>query len=225
MIATSSHDGRLDVWYVNALVQTIKDTEARGFDVHPIFMSYDSLIQRSRNDLVALAVLNDFDDMIFIDGDVDWDPSWVNTLLRYKVDVVGGTHRKKTDEREEYVLKTPADVDAKSGLMKVDGLGCGFLRLSAKALKHLWDGAEPYTDGSGKQARMVFDVKVIDGELVSEDIVMCQKLKEGGFDINLDPRMCCGSSGHKRFLGNFVKWYETQTAAAASNCATLAESS
>ena len=210
MIATPSYDGRLDVWYVNALVQTIKDTEARGYEVHPIFMSYDALVQRSRNDLVALAALNDFDDLIFIDGDIDWDPSWVNTLLRYKVDVVGGTYRKKSDDREEYVcksMKNPADVDTKTGLMKVDGLGAGFLRLSAKAIKHLWDTAEPYVDGSGKQARMVFEVKVIDGELVSEDIMMCRKLKEGGFDIHMDPRMCCGHSGQKRFVGNFVDWY------------------
>jgi hypothetical protein len=211
LIGTPSYDGKVDVWYVNSLVQTIKDTEARGIDVHPIFLSYDALVQRSRNDLVALAVLNDFDDLIFIDGDIDWDPSWITTLLRYKVDVVGGTYRKKTDDCEEYVcrsVKNPADVDTKTGLMKVDGLGGGMIRLSSKALKHLWDTAEPYTDGSGKQARMVFEVKVIDGELISEDILMCRKLKAGGFDIHLDPRMCCGHSGHKRFTGNFVNWYD-----------------
>ena len=210
LIATPSADGRLDVWYVNSLVQTIKDTEARGYDVHPVFMSYDTLVQRSRNDLVALAVLNDFDDVILIDGDVDWDPSWINTLLRYKVDVVGGTYRKKTDDVEDYVcksIKNPADVDAKTGLMKVDGLGCGFIRISANALKYLWDNSEPYMNGSGKPARMVFDVKIIDGEFMSEDMMMCRKLKEGGFDIHLDPRMCCGQSGHKRFVGDFVDWY------------------
>lgn len=210
MIGTPSYDGHLDVWYTNALVQTIKDTEARGIEVHPIFMSYDAMIQRSRNDLMALAVLNDFDDLIFIDADIDWDPSWVATLLKYKVDVVGGTYRKKTDVSEEYVCKSaniPADVDTKTGLMKVDGLGCGFLRLSSSAMKYLWSTAEPYEDGSGKKARMIFDVKVIDGQLVSEDILMCRKLKEGGFDVHLDPRMCCGHSGHKRFTGNFIDWY------------------
>lgn len=210
LIGTPSYDGKLDVWYVNALVQTIKDMESRGIEIHPVFMSYDALVQRSRNDLIALAVQNNFDDLIFIDGDIDWDPAWISTLLKYKVDVVGGTYRKKTDEREEYVcksLKNPADVDTRTGLMKVDGLGGGLLRLSAKALKHLWDVSEPYKDPSGKQARMVCEVKVIDGDLYSEDMTLCKKLKEGGFDIHLDPRMCCGHSGTKRFIGNFIDWY------------------
>lgn len=210
LLGTPSYDGKLDVWYVNSLVHTIKDMESRGIEIHPVFMSYDALVQRSRNDLISIAVQNNFDDLIFIDGDIDWDPAWINTLLRYKVDVVGGTYRKKSDDREEYVcksLKNPADVDTKTGLMKVDGLGGGLIRLSAKALKYLWESAEPYVDGAGKNARMVFEVKVINGELISEDIMMCRKLKEGGFDIHLDPRMCCGHSGQKRFIGNFINWY------------------
>jgi hypothetical protein len=211
LIATPSYDGHVTVWYVNSLVQTIKDMESRGINVHPIFMSYDALIQRSRNDLVAIAVLNNFDDLIFIDSDIDWEPTWVNTLLKYKVDVVGGTYRKKTDDQEEYVcksLKIPADVDTKTGLMKVQGLGCGFLRLSARALNYLWETSEPYKDGLGKESRMVFEVKVINGQLVSEDILMCHKLTQGGFEIYLDPRMCCNHSGHKRFIGSFVHWYD-----------------
>jgi hypothetical protein len=224
LIGTPSYDGTLDVWYVNSLVGTIRESEDRGIRIDPVYMSYDALVQRARNDLVALAIQGEYDDLIFIDGDIEWDPSWVFKLLKYKQDVVGGTYRKKTDEVEDYVIKAwvhddkgtvfPMETDTRTGLVKVAGLGTGFLKLSRKAFSHLWDQAEPYVDHKGKNSRMVFDLALQNGTLVSEDINMCQKLIKGGFDIWLDPRMCCNHSGPKKFTGDFVNWLgrlETQT--------------
>ena len=74
LIATPAYDGRLDVWYTNALVNTIRVAQANNIYVHPVFMSYDALIQRARNDLFALAVEGEYDDMIFIDSDMEWHP-------------------------------------------------------------------------------------------------------------------------------------------------------
>jgi len=209
LIGTPSYDGTLDVWYVNSLVNTIRESEDRGIRIDPIYMSFDALVQRARNDLVALAIEGGYDELIFIDGDIEWDPSWIFQLLKYKHDVVGGTYRKKTDDYEGYVLKAaegPEVIDTRTGLVKVAGLGTGFMKLSRKALEYLWNGAEPYVDHKGKNSRMVFDIAIQDGVMVSEDILMCQKLIKGGFDIWIDPRMCCNHTGPKKFCGNFVEW-------------------
>jgi hypothetical protein len=218
LIGTPSYDGTLDVWYVNSLVGTVRESEDRGIRIDPIYMSYDALVQRARNDLVALAIQGGYDDLIFIDGDIEWDPKWIFQLLKYKQDVVGGTYRKKVDEVEDYVIKAwvhddkgtifPMETDTRTGLVKVAGLGTGFMKLSRKALEYLWEGAEPYVDHKGKNSRMVFDIAIQNGTLVSEDILMCQKLIKGGFDIWLDPRMCCNHTGPKKFEGNFVGWLE-----------------
>jgi glycosyltransferase involved in cell wall biosynthesis len=211
LIGTPSYDGTLDVWYVNSLVGTVRESEDRGIRIDPIYMSYDALVQRARNDLVALALNGGYDDLIFIDGDIEWDPKWIFQLLKYKQDVVGGTYRKKVDDVEDYVLKPtefPPIIDTRTGLIKVAGLGTGFLKLSRKALEHLWKGAVPYVDHKGKNSRMVFDIAIQNGSLVSEDILMCQKLVDGGFDIWLDPRMCCNHTGPKKFQGNFINWLD-----------------
>ena len=208
MIGTMSYDGRLDVFYVNALIETLRKCPG-NVSFAPIFMSYDSLLQRARNDTLAMALKNGFDDIVFIDSDISWEPEWLLRLLEYPVDVVGGTYRKKSDESEMYVMRNirnPATVDTRTGLMKVDGLGCGFIRLSRKAMQYLWDASEPYEDRGEK--RMIFEVLVEGNEIISEDMYMCAKLKRGGFDIFLDPRMCCDHVGIKKFQGNFVSWYE-----------------
>lgn len=211
LIATPALDGRLDVWYTNSLVNTVRIAQAAGVFVHPVFMSYDALIQRVRNDLVALAVDGGYDDLIFIDSDMEWNPEWVMELLAREEDVVGGTARKKTDDAEIYVGKTSDLSYHENGLIKCEGLGTGFVKLSRAAFTAVWDISEEYRN-EGRPCRMVFDVKVVDGELLSEDTVLFKKLNELGFDCWLDPRMTCAHIGAKKFVGSLAAQLEAMAA-------------
>jgi len=203
LIATPAYDGRLDVWYTNALVNTIRVAQANNIYVHPVFMSYDALIQRARNDLFALAVEGEYDDMIFIDSDMEWHPMWIMELLERKEDVVGGTARKKTDDAEIYVAKTSDLTVHENGLIKCDGLGTGFVKLSREAFTALWEISPEYQN-EGKTRRMICDVQVVDGQLYSEDTVLFKKLNDLGFDCWLDPKMTCAHIGTKKFYGDMA---------------------
>ena len=157
LIATPAHDGRLDVWYTTSLVNTIRVAQANDIFVHPVFMSYDALVQRARNDLIRLAVEGEYDDLIFIDSDMEWNPMWIMSLLERQEDVVGGTTRKKTDDAEVYVVKASDLTVHDSGLIKAEALGTGFVRLSRKAFLALWDSSPAYQN-EGRECRMVCDV-------------------------------------------------------------------
>jgi len=102
LIGTPSHDGRLDVWYVNSLVNTIRI--APNFDTHitAVYTSFDRLVQRARNSLVTIAMEENYDDIFFIDSDVEWDPQWIFKFLQYPEDVVGAALVKKDDVNEGY---------------------------------------------------------------------------------------------------------------------------
>jgi hypothetical protein len=103
MIGTPCLYGQLDVWYTNSLVNTIKMSKDLGdIEITPIWISFDALLQRARNDTLHVAYEGDFDDLIWIDSDIEWNPEWFFKLLNHPVDVVGGTYRKKGD-KEEYV--------------------------------------------------------------------------------------------------------------------------
>jgi len=208
LIGTPSHDGKLDVWYVNSLVNTIRLTPEDTVIV-PIYMAFDSLVQRARNDLVKIALEGDFDDLIFIDGDQEWDPEWIYTLLNYDADVVGGTVVKKSDTIAFNVKVLPTGLKTEeNGLMEVECIGTGFLRISRKALQDIWDISVDYTN-EGKANRMVFDIKVIDGELISEDNVFCRKWKDLGGKVFIDPNMTCNHIGSKKYMGSFVEYVKT----------------
>jgi hypothetical protein len=74
--------------------------------------------------------------------------------------------------------------------------------MSKKAVDALWEASEPYQN-EGKEGRMVCDIQIVDGQLVSEDNVVMRKLAELGFDVWLDPRMTCCHIGTKKFYGDF----------------------
>ena len=202
LIATPAHDGRLDVWYTTSLVNSVRVAQERGIFLHPVFMSYDALVQRARNDLFRLAVEGEYDHMIFIDADLEWNPMWIMELLERPEDVVGGTYRKKTDEAEMYVAKTK-NLEVENGLIKVDGLGTGFVKLSKNAFMALWEVSQPYQN-EGREGRMVCDIQVVGGQLCSEDVVLFMKLRDLGFDVWLAPHMTCCHIGTKKFYGNFA---------------------
>jgi len=211
MIAAPSYDGTITVWHASALSETCKLGLTKEINVYCIYMSYDSLVQRARNDIVQLALDQQVDDLVFIDCDVDWTPEDFFKLLEYDVDVVGGIYPKKGDE-EDYPVKA-LNQNLKfeeNGLIEVEGIATGFLRLTRKALQTVSDDSIEYTEShKPKPIKMVFDITVDEkGELISEDIVFCRKWRKLGGKVWLDPSIKLSHVGTKRWNGDFMRWLD-----------------
>ena len=209
MIAAPSYDGTITVWHASALSETCKAGLAKDINVYCIYMSYDSLVQRARNDIAQLALDQGVDDLVFIDCDVDWTPEDFFKLLEHDADVVGGIYPKKGD-KEDYPVKV-LDGNIKfeeNGLVEVEGIATGFLRLTKKALQTVSDDSIEYTEShKPKPIKMIFDIVVDEkGELISEDIVFCRKWRKLGGKVWLDPSIKLSHVGTKRWNGDFMSW-------------------
>jgi glycosyltransferase involved in cell wall biosynthesis len=206
LIGTPAHDGRVDVWYANSLINTVKLSALKGVEIVPVYMSYDSLVQRARNDLVRLAIEEKFDYLIFIDSDEEWNPEWIFKLIAYKEDVVGATVVKKSDQIAFNVKALETGLkQQQNGLMEVECVGTGFLKISLNALKKVWDISPEYFN-EDRKCRMVFDVQIVNGDLVSEDNVFCKKWRSLGGKVFIDPAMTCNHIGVKKYQGNFLNF-------------------
>jgi glycosyltransferase involved in cell wall biosynthesis len=204
LIGTPSYDGRIDVWFANSLIETVKIAEKKGIFVHAIYTSYDSLVQRARNSLFRLALQGNYDDLFFIDSDCEWNPEWFFRLLDRPEPIVGGALIKKS-ENEGYTVKL-TDKKLKysndNKLIEVDGVGTGFMKVSRFALEKLWEISDVYTS-EGEEHRMICDIKVENGDLISEDFVIANKWKSLGYKIWLDPTITLNHIGTKKYKGNF----------------------
>lgn len=207
LIATPSYDGKVDVWYTSALHQTTLIGIENGIYFHPVFMSYDALIQRSRNDLVALAVEQDFDGILWIDADIEWAPQWAIDAVKSDKPVFGIPCIKKSITEESYNVKCDIkDLNLNDeGYISVLSVGTGWLYLSKEAYTYLWENSKPYVH-NGQNRRWIFSVDIEDGDIISEDVTMCKKLREGGFEILIDPAKTCNHIGTLKFQGNFTNF-------------------
>ena len=104
LIGTPSYDGRIDVWFANSLLGTVKMAEKEGIFVHAIYTSYDSLVQRARNSLVKLALDGGYDDLFFIDSDVEWEPEWFFRFLERPEPIIAAALIKKSEEDLRQIL-------------------------------------------------------------------------------------------------------------------------
>jgi hypothetical protein len=204
LIGTPSYDGRVDVWYANSLLETVRMSYEKDVFIHAIYTSYDSLIQRARNSLFRLALTGGYDDLFFIDSDCEWQAEWIFRLLERPEPIVGGALVKKS-EKEGYTVKL-LDKELKYSqdgkLIEVDGVGTGFMKVNRFALEKLWDMSDKYMS-EGEEHRMVCDIKVENGDLISEDYIVCNKWKSLGYKVWLDPTITLNHIGTKKYKGDF----------------------
>jgi hypothetical protein len=207
MLASPSHDGKVDVWHAAALAETCKIGVANGINVIPIYMSYDALVQRARNDIFKLAADSKVDDLVFIDCDQDWYPMDFFKLLSHDVEVVGAPVPKKSD-MESYNVKLTGEWKVEdNGLAIVDSVGTGFLRIRADAIAKIIESSKTYKEPHKEEPTPnVFEVTVKDDELISEDVTFCNKWTELGGKVYIDPTINAAHTGVKRWVGNFYEW-------------------
>ena len=210
LIATPTYNAQVYAAFSHSLADTIRaagpNLDVR--DYYPLGKTHCS----ARNDCVAQAINNGFDDLVFIDADQSWNWKDFYRLLSYPVDVVGAPVRKKADNPERYNVYVPKgpetfDEDRATGLWTAPGMtvGTGYLRLSRKALVALWSNAEAYREPDGTECRWIYDIHPMDGDLVSEDVVVGHKLLECGFQTWLAPHMrVAHHDGMKIYTGDFV---------------------
>lgn len=206
IIASPSYDGKVDVRHAISLSETCKIGILNGINILPLYVSFDSMIQRARNDVCKLALQTDTTHLIFIDCDQDWNPLDVFKLLSYDIPIVAAPIRKKNDT-PTYNVKLYGDyVVDERGLVKVDGIGTGMMCIRRDALQALSDISETYSDKEDDYSKNIFEIKIIDGKLFSEDMVFCEKWKSIGGEIYIDPTINCGHTGVKRWESNFSEW-------------------
>jgi len=212
MIGTPTYDGKLDVNYISSLLDTLKQASELGITIYPLFMAYDALVQRSRNDIFQTAYKAEVDFLFFIDADISWNPSDFFKLILNENHIVGGTYRKKTDNEELYVIKVKEeDIKNKkipineNGLIEVEGLGMGFTRIDKYAIKKIWDNSQKYIENTMEKA-FVFNVEIRDNLFTSEDIIFCKNWINLNEKIYLDSNITLNHTGIKTFQGNFNEY-------------------
>ena len=214
LLAVPSYDGKYDVEFIKGLNSTIFLALQHNIQVVPVYLCFDSLVQRVRNRYFKIAYDNSFDVLFFIDADIGWKSEDFIKLVLSDKDMIGGGYRKKQDVEELYTFKVKGDTEEtfeitpdSDGLLEVNGLGCGFLKISSNCFKQLFETEPNYYTGNDGITKIISDCVVNDQKhFISEDIVLGFKWQQLGGKVYVDTNIELIHSGNKHYTGNVNTW-------------------
>lgn len=208
-IAIPTYNGEIGALTMTGVARAMDEAKALGwgasFDIRPC----DSLPPRARNHLVKRFLDSDATDLVFWDADVGTVPGAFARLLMHPVDVVGGVYRLRQDP-EEYPLRflpSGSHEDQETGLIEVDGIATGFLRIARTAIETMIAHfPDLWAIEHDLKIPWLFDYELRNHQYFSEDFVFCARYREAGGRIWADPILPFHHTGPKTFTGCYDKF-------------------
>lgn len=205
-IATPAHSGDVCCEYVNSLVGTMNAFLQNGIASTHSFCIGNALVHDARNRMVSwFMAKEDATDMLFIDADIAWNPEDAVRLAMSPHDVIGGTYRQKRDDAEMYNVAGPKPTG--TGLLEVDYIATGFLKISRKAIEKLQKvhADKKYGGPDGSECYGLFEAPIENGKITGEDALFCRRWRAAGGKVFLIPDMTLHHVGRKAYRGNFAE--------------------
>ena len=189
-----------------ALFESAKALERAGWSTECAILSGDCHVDDSRNRLVAQFLESKCTDLVFLDADVRWNADSLVNLLAYDRDVVSATYPYREGDRGFPGQFLPGAQHADdAGLLEVEAVPTGFLRIRRHVLEALAEKAPKFMSKSGTVMPLIFE-RTLEGQTrYGGDITFCRKWRAMGGKIWLDPEIemehgpdTCSYGHHKR---------------------------
>ena len=160
----------------------------------------DSLIPRARNNLAAEFLDSPCSHLLFLDTDLEFNPSDLHKLLKHDLDIVGGVYyQKRYDRRLAVVNGIEGETLGKDGLIKVRHVGTGMMLIRREVFASIAPLVPSYhtCDDEKKQRRLheFFPIGVHDDYYESEDWAFCRLARQVGIDVWADTSIVAAHHG------------------------------
>jgi predicted O-methyltransferase YrrM len=209
-IAVPTAGNQIDVDCMFSLFGAKEELVLAGIDSELYIMAENCHVDDGRNICVRKFLEGDCTDLFFVDSDVLFDPKDMVKLLKYDRDVVAGVYPYKQMEEDYPVKFIPGDIwSDQDGLIEVEGVPTGFLRIRRNVLQKLNDESEYcYTEDQESLGRLKVPIifeRIIRGFVfLGGDYEFCRKWRETGGKVYIDPDMRFSHVGTKQYSGSLA---------------------
>jgi len=214
-IATPCLDGNVSAHYTASLVRSVTLLQRQGWRSPQVdFEIGNSLIADARNKLVARFLASDCSDLVFIDADLSWRAEDLLRLASHDTPFVAGVYQRKSRTKIDFAVKfSPGIALDAHGLMAVERVGTGFMRLRRDCLEALI-AAHPALRLKNPAAPddahfyALFDTGIVDGQFVGEDFTFCDRWRALGGQVRIDPSLNFGHHGAAAYDEPLMKYLQ-----------------
>ena len=215
-IGLPAYDFKVSIRLAIALAEFCVKAQQHGIQVQISNVSGCSVVSRVRNILAGQLLESDADYLFMVDSDINFKADDVIRLLAWaqtKPVVAGiGVARKSEkvffsmlDQDEENNIQMD-----KMGLVRAKRVGTGFIMIQRKVFETLRD-AHPewkyHDQNTDKDLYSFFDFKSTPDGYIGEDYTFCDRVREHGFTVWIDPTIELGHMGIHEYEGSFGKDY------------------
>lgn len=211
--------------YAMSMTKTMVRLTELGIRSYAQHIVGNSNLPRARNELVAMFLASDFDDLLFIDDDMGWDANDVIRLLASEQEVIAGVGVKKSirpdTDPERWcmrVLDTPLLQD-EMGAIEVEAVGTGFMRIDRRVFMRMIEAHPEWKRRGWPNMRaevkaMYYRFFCFDSESVEEcgeDVGFCREWRRLGGSIWIDPMIRLEHVGEFVYTGNIEALLEARS--------------
>jgi hypothetical protein len=219
MLGLPTYDFKISAKLAISLASFCVQAQQHGVDIQICNISGCSVVSRVRNLISYDFLQSDCTDLMFIDSDINFNAEDIFRLMAWnsepKKGIVAGipVARKKgkvyistldTDDNEHIFMD-------KMGLVRAKRVATAFMIIRREVFEKLRD-AHPewvYHDEKkvGDEMIAFFDFALKDGQYIGEDFLFCDRARELGFEVWIDPTIKLGHMGVEEFAGAFGEDY------------------
>ena len=208
-----AYDHKVSLKQAISLMRFAQKAPEHGIEITIGSICGCSVVSRARNLLVQDFLESDATELMFIDADINFAPEDIIRLMAWisepNIGIAAGipcarkaekTYIVTLDENEKGVTMNGM------GLVRAKRVATAFMMIKREVIETLiknnpqWNYYDAKTD---RNLSAIFDFAVKDNSYVGEDYLFCDRAREAGFQVWVDPTIKLGHMGVMEYEGDF----------------------
>ena len=175
------------------------------------------LIHQARNYLTSAFLTTEYQYLLFIDSDVEFEPESIVRMLVAKKEIICTPYRVKAEKLDKHIytveFKNPKNIPIQpGGLVEIEVGPTGLMLIDRKVFEKIMkkypylkikNKATPTADKSHEFYYNFFDFGFKDGYATGEDISFCRLARGSGFNIYANTQSTTQHHGSYAWKGKF----------------------
>lgn len=207
MLATTSY-GSPDPTYTYSIARSREVLSAAGIPSAYLLLVGYCHVDDARNAVVRNFLESDCTELMFLDADVSWEPEGMVQLCRRDLDLVGGVYPYRRESQNMPVRLLDTRLPDDNGLLEVEGLPTGFMKIKRCVLERIAAQSRIYLDKTEETPQVFERLTGDDKTRWGGDIAFCNKWRALGGKIYADTEIRLGHAAtviYRDSLGAYIR--------------------
>ena len=213
-IALPAYDFKVSLKLAVSLARFAQAAPQHGIDIQIGSICGCSVVSRARNLLVQDLLEGQCDYLLFIDSDINFEPDDILRLMAWGTDpkkgIVAAVPRVRSVDKT-YIATLDYDENNQltmngMGLVRAERVATAFMLVRREVFTTMIE-AHPewkyYDHRAEKTVPCLFDFMLTEEGYIGEDFLFCDRTRELGFEVWVDPSITLGHMGVQEYVGNF----------------------